>query len=632
MKSLFRKPNRVAQLGRNGFDMSQRRIFTTPVGMLLPTYTDFLLPGDKVKLNSREFVRTQPLQSSAFVRMKAHLDWFFVPVTQLFSQWNQFYNGTNDNMSSMFTGSLTSSSFPTLKVNVLNNLENSNWSSPNKINSAFRDLLVDEFGVPLAWNARRLMMMLYPSAAINSNQLSGGINILSLLAYHKCFHSHYRNTDYTPNDPLQYNIDKYYNVSELPSSNFKKYFTIHYRPWIRDAFSFIQPAPVFGGSFADFLNIGGDSSSSDLSRFFPEARNSVSASTQTGGGSDLDSKLPSFPLSGYGVSVNNANSLNALSVGDIRAAFALDKLLRITAQAGSHYDEQTLAHFGYKMPQGIADEAYYLGEQSFDIAINEVVATASSTTGKDTSLLGEIAGRGFGVTHEGKDLEFTAPCHGIVIAIHSISPLPDYRDEKDVIANKINSFDFFHPEFDNIGMQPYGIDFAHLSSTQPVNILGWQYRYMEHKTKLDVADESIYDTSLRTWALSRSRTYYGKDTSSNGDGTASNGDGTASKVKAPTLPGSTLGYGFNVPLSGRFYIMPQYTNGIFYASFPAFLDPASASAPSGGFMTYDPSKRRSWLNPQNLPQMIYGDDPFICVLEHKVYKTSVMSVYSLPRM
>lgn len=608
MKSLFKKPNRVAQLGRNGFDMSQRRIFTTPVGMLLPTYTDFLLPGDKVKLNSREFVRTQPLQSSAFVRMKAHLDWFFVPVTQLFSQWNQFYNGTNDNMSSMFTGS-ASPSFPTLKLDIFNHLESAVWSSPNKETSALRDLLVDEFGVPLAWNARRLMMMLYPSVAINGNKLSGGINILSLLAYHKCFHSHYRNTDYTPNDPLQYNIDKYYNVSELPASNFIKYFTIHYRPWIRDSFSFIQPAPVFGGSFADFLNIGGDTPTSDLSRFFPEARNSVSATSQTGGGSGLDSNLPSFPLSGYGVSVHNTDSLNSLSVGDIRAAFALDKLLRITAQAGSHYDEQTLAHFGYKMPQGIADEAYYLGEQSFDIAINEIVATASSTTGKDTSLLGEIAGRGFGATHEGKDLEFTAPCHGIVIAIHSISPLPDYRDEKDVIANKINSFDFYHPEFDNIGMQPYGIDFAHLSSTQPTNILGWQYRYMEHKTKLDVADESIYDTSLRTWALSRSRTYYGKETASTG---------------------SSLG--FNVPLSGRFYIMPQYTNGIFYASFPAFLDPDSASAPSGGFMTFDITQGRSWLNPLNKPQMIYGDDPFICVLEHKVYKTSVMSVYSLPRM
>lgn len=608
MKSLFKKPNRVAQLGRNGFDMSQRRVFTTPVGMLLPTYTDFLLPGDKVKLNSREFVRTQPLQSSAFVRMKAHLDWFFVPVTQLFSQWNQFYNGTNDNMSSMFTGS-ASPSFPTLKVEVLNNLENPVWSSPNKVNTSFHDLLVDEFGVPLAWNARRLMMMLYPSVGINGNELSGSINILSLLAYHKCFHSHYRNTDYTPNDPLQYNIDKYYNISRLPSTYFKRYFTIHYRPWIRDAFSFIQPAPVFGGSFADFLNIGGETPTSDLSRFFPEARNSVSLANQTGGGPGLDSSLPSFPLSGYGVSVNNTDSLNSLSVGDIRAAFALDKLLRITAQAGSHYDEQTLAHFGYKMPQGISEEAYYLGEQSFDIAINEVVATASSTTGKDTSLLGEIAGRGFGATHEGKDLEFTAPCHGIVIAIHSISPLPDYRDEKDVVANKINSFDFFHPEFDNIGMQPYGIDFAHLSSTEPTNILGWQYRYMEHKTKLDVADESVYDTSLRTWVLSRARTYYGKDTASTG---------------------SSLG--FNVPLSGRFYIMPQYTNGIFYASFPAFLDPDAATSPSGGFMTYDPSKGRSWLNAENKPQMIYGDDPFICVLEHKVYKTSVMSVYSLPRM
>lgn len=615
MPSIFKRPNRVARLGRNGFDMSQRRIFTCPCGMLLPTYTDFLNPGDSVKVNAREYIRTQPLQSAAFVRLKAHVDWFFVPVTQMYSQWNQFFNNTDDNMSSIFLHKSTPV-FPTLAPSFANGFlpSSTNYYARTSVVAGEANLTVDEFGVPLVWNARRLFMMLYSNDAINTNHASSAINPLSLLAYHKCFHSHYRNTDYTPNDPESYNIDQFYTDAVITKgSTFEhKLFKVHYRPWRRDLYSFIQPAPIFGNSFASYLQDFPKDSSDSYDSYFPESSGgaSLSVSSQT-----PTTPNPNDPV-GYlssRVGVNfNPKGDNSISVGDIRAAFALDKLLRITAQTGSHYDEQTLAHFGYKMPEGISDEAYFLGSQSLDININEVVATASTGSGQDTSTLGDIAGRGFGASQDSRDIKFTAPCHGVLIAIHSIEPIPDYRSIPDPIAKYKNSFDFYHPEFDNIGMQPYGLDFS--TNSSPADIIGWQYRYMDHKSKLDISDESIYGTSLRTWALSRSSVYYTKDLTVDPDH-PDNPDYIPNPV--------------SVPLSGRFYIMPQYTNGVFLSSFPAWNNPDDSAS---GLLSYVISDGSGWKNPINQPQNIYGDDPFICVLDHKVYKTSVMSVYSLPRM
>ncbi|QXN75293.1 major capsid protein [Microvirus mar61] len=592
MASIFKRPRRVAQLGRNGFDMSQRHTFSCPVGMLLPTYTDFANPGDKYKLNSRAFIRTQPLESAAFLRMKAHLDWFFVPITQIYSLWNEFYNMTNDVMSSIYTAAPKS----TLPLAPLAPLATPFGSLGFTQRIAGQTALsVDEFGVPLAWNARRLLTMLYGAQIFGETQPQDTSSFLSLCAYHKIFHSHYRNTDYTSNNPDSYSLDRWYSTTpDLPTLSQAGFFKIHYRPFRRDMYTMIQPAPVFGNAFESFLSGSLADPSSAVESFFPEAsaNNFVKVYNPTqfsSSGSSFNSGIKTPALN-----IHYSSSQGFFSAGDIRAMFALDKLFRITAQTGSHYDEQTLAHFGYKMPQGIADEAYYLGEQVTDININEVVATATTGVKEAGGVIGDIAGKGFGYTNNSDDINFTCPCHGIIMAIWSIEPIPDYRNTGDVTANYRNSFDFYHPEFDNIGMQPYGFAPNFISS----NIPGWQYRYMQHKTKLDIVDESVYGTSLNSWQATRDDIY---------------SHGSADDLR-------------DIPLSARFYIYPQYTNSIFLLNMPTY------SGSNYTDILIPAESPQDWSNPLLLPTKIYSYDNFICVVEHKAFKTSCMSTYSLPKM
>lgn len=596
MANLFKRPGRVAQLGRNGFDMSQRSVFSSPCGMLLPTYTDFANPGDKYRLNSRAFVRTEALQSAAFTRFKAHLEWFFVPITQIYSLWNEFFNMTNDVMSSVFDSSI-STVLPTFS---LVGFKSPFRSSTGFINGSTFTYRVDEFGVPLLWNARRLCSMLYGRKFLDANTFSK-FSPLSLLAYHKIFHSYYRNTYYTKNDPSSYSLDKWYNLSNSNPDALLGLFKIHYRPWRRDLFTFVQPAPVWNSSFADFLGtVGPLTDSISPSSLNPEASQNLTSLYQNSNA--LNGETPAL-ASSYGV--GESDYLNGVSVGDIRAAFALDKLLRITAQTGSHYDEQTLAHFGYNMPQGISNEAYRLGEQSLDININEVVATASTGVDAAGGTIGDIAGKGFGATQDAEDIEFTCPSHGYIMAVWSIEPIAEYQAVGDVTSGYSSSFDFYHPEFDGLGMQPFDRTFSSVGS----DISGWQWRYMQHKTKLDSVDESIFDTSKSSWSTSRSLTPFLSDS-----------------------------------LAARFYIYPQYTNNIFLLNFPSYTNLTGSDSgnlqftlPSGtGFGSLGWSS--VILDSENkdiikiTPDYVYSYDNFINVVDHKVFKTSVMQVYSLPRM
>ena len=76
--NILKRPNKKAQLGRNGYDLGRRRAFTSPVGMLLPVFTNFAYSGEKVRVNSSTFIRTEALETAAFIRLRHHVDWFSV--------------------------------------------------------------------------------------------------------------------------------------------------------------------------------------------------------------------------------------------------------------------------------------------------------------------------------------------------------------------------------------------------------------------------------------------------------------------------------------------------------------------------------------------------------------------------
>ncbi|UPW41298.1 major capsid protein [Sigmofec virus UA08Rod_4331] len=615
MGNIFKSPMAVNRPPKNGHDLSQRNIFSCQPGQLLPCFNDFGYIGDKYRLNSSSFIRTEAVETSAFMRLKHHCDWFFVPIMQIYSFWNEFYNGTNDVHTDFVGTNPTNFSLPTL--NIYNSIFPATTQSYYSVGMGDNEVYkCDNFGVPRLWNAYRLLDLLdygCISRNVMFNLSSTGsestLNVFPFLhcAYHKIFYSHYCNTKYFKNRYDLYNLDSFFGGKALPTMRSSDILSIlHYRPYRYDYFTFVQPSPIYGIDYANYLNTFISSDSQLRVSNAIEGSQEANTVTQTNSFkyNNISGQFENTPST-----LITSNADNDITLGSLRRAFALDKLARVTGSAKSHYVDQCLAHFGVKPPEGISNEAYFLGSQVTDININEVVATASTGASVGGSTLGDIAGKGLGYTTGSQDINFTCPCEGVIMAISSIEPLVDYSSARlDIINRYLQSTDFFHPELDNLGMVPLFDSFGIFNFTgapldyQPTNILqlikGWVPQFTESKTKYDKVRESIFDTYRNSWAGYKQSVF--------------------ENLPFAQLQTSSPSSDF------YFYICPQYCNNIFLNQVPFYLNS------SVGGLKWDVKYPLS-TTPNLASNIRYAGDNFLINMEIKCFKVDSMSDFSLPK-
>lgn len=622
--NLFKRPDHVAKLGRNVFDMSQTLGFTSSVGQLLPVYYDVLNPGDKISIKSLFVTKTQPMQTDNFAKVTENVDYFFVPFEQLYSLFGSFFYQISDFNSSMFykTKMVDSAHLP---LAPFNDLRQELFASQYRINTAdnflfFPGSALDEFGVPNYFNHLRLMQLFgmsnyFTSDVSQPEQFKPSINLFLPLAYQKIFNDYYRLDEWTAPNPNSYNVDSSFDTGVISKSNFRDIFKLRYRGWKKDYFTNLCRNPYFNASYANAsaYDWNGLTSMSSLSNAFNLDDSSLF-------NNPLIEDLGLFKSSGPGSSdvvINQDNSreqpffsvydspyltkdggINNLNVSHLRALYATDKLLRITQFAGKHYDAQTLAHFGKKVPQGVSGEVYYIGGQSQRLQISPITAMSSGQTsdGSDT-VFGEQGARAASVTQGQKPFMFEAPCHGILMAIYSAVPEANYScDALDRINTLAYSNDFYKPELDNIGMSPlYSYEFSvpgytiYRESPLPYSTddasksLGWQFRYSWFKTKVDKTCGALNRT-LRSWSPKRDYLALGLQ-------------------KRPDL----------FRYSSLYYVSPSYLDGIFYLNFA-------------------PPIEYRYAVDSDLTSIAFETDPFIHDMQITCYKTSVMSTYGLPNL
>ena len=191
-----------------------------------------------------------------------------------------------------------------------------------------------------------------------------------------------------------------------------------------------------------------------------------------------------------GLSVDNWQSIvsslkQSVNTQAIRVIFALEKLAKITSLAGKHYDDQVLAHYGYKVPKSWSNEVQLVGQQRSQIAIQEVV---SNVTVPEGSQAGEIFGKGYGVMNDKNAFNFTAPVHGYFIAIYSAAPERTYTPSGNPKEySQLRREDFPQTELMNLGQQPLFFSEWSLFGTPENPVTGWQWRYMELKTRVPMS-------------------------------------------------------------------------------------------------------------------------------------------------
>lgn len=506
MQNFFSSPSRVANIGYNGFDMSHTLKFSSTTGELLPVYYDLLQPGDKINISAELRTRTMPLQTAAMGKINEQIDLFFVPITQIYQFFPEFFYGIqdfktnfipiNDNVDAAFPY-INASDFARYIVNIVNPSSpdaspdyDDIWSYYRYTNgTCFR--LMELLGIPVVSIQQFLE---------NDGQLEGdyAINPMFAAAYQKIYFDYYRLSDREVNDPSCYNLDSFYSGDEIAYSVIPKLFRLRYRPWKKDFFTNLFTSPLMGQ-----LSTGSNPGVDLTNTFSQWLLGNVNYTTTNSSGAP-EGEMPSALMP-----QDASPGFRYLSPTSIRTSFAVQKLLEVTRRAGKHYDKQTLAHFGVDVPEGINGEVSFLGSLlKSDIAIGDVISTSSVPDG---SSLGEVGGKGYGYGR-GNDINFTAPSHGILMAIYSCFPDADYSQTGfDKLNLYVDSSYFPRPEFDNLGMQPlfgYQIEYdpSGPGSVSPFNnrIEGWQYRWSELKTKYNkVVGALASSRSLDFWSLQR---------------------------------------------------------------------------------------------------------------------------------
>ena len=505
-----------AHLDRNAFDLSHNDVFSCAPGMLLPISTTEVLPNEHYEINPQIFLRTMPLNSAAFVRMRQHIEFFFVPTRVLCRQFNQFVVGTKYPISGIDSLNAFDGKLPCSTLKYISNA---------LVKATQSDLNLDGMGSDVQVQAVRLLDLLgYGITSVSDLSSSVlpdnySVSLFRLACYQKIYSDFYRNPYYESVDVSSFNLDNYFgkiisgNVGSSPDREvLRSLLRLRYRNWAKDFFTAVQPQ--FEG--APFVTKGVNMSSFATLSHIQD--NSVSNATMVPS-SDPNTSLGNGPLDSRVASLvphrtisdfSDLENLN-ISVHNIRAAFALDKLLRLQQQAGNgSYGEQIRNRFG---AANVHDDwkAQYLGGSSAPISISEVITTANTSGDVGDGLTGDIYGKASSV-NDGR-IVFDSREHGIIMGIFSVSPEADYNSTGIDPHNLKLSFEqFFQPEFDRLGKQP--LNSFQLSLTKPVDlsssivwkdsVIGYQSRYMEYKTGVDKVHGSFCTGgSLSAWSAPR---------------------------------------------------------------------------------------------------------------------------------
>lgn len=510
-------PEHRAQLPRSGHDLSHKLGFTATVNHLMPVFHDLLNPGETIDVGFDFNLRTMPLQQAAMTQLKVHTEYFFVPMQLLFEPFADVYYGINDKYSSNFVDPKSTSSFPLLDFDDISK------ACYERRAGVYFDTM-DNYGVSVY---RLLDLLGYNPLSITNNGADGegyNPNVFPwpILAYNAIWQYYYRLDERERFDQSTFNWDKFYNTPLVKNTDYS--FTnlaIKTRPLADDYFTSAHVSPIVGprnlrsasgelelesrwlsrsanANGSSILSSGSIGSGNDFSDApFGSNNREISGSVQTQIGTrPLYWNASSPDVEGY------ARYDNGLDIGtaNIRAMFANEKLWSITGRAKKHYDDQTLAHFGFEVPHDVKHEISAFGHDYSEIKIGEVISTAST----DGAPLGEIAGKGYGAQNSGKH-KFTAPCHGVVMVLMSIVPERPYFGTYLKVNALTNSNDLYKPEYDHLGQQPiFGYE-SNVSGNVASDINGWQYRYEQYKRRFDRTTLAFSNNgTLNSWMTAKS--------------------------------------------------------------------------------------------------------------------------------
>lgn len=520
---------------RSGFDIGRKNAFTAKVGELLPVYWDISMPGDKYKFNVEYFTRTQPVETSAYTRLREYFDFYAVPLRLLWKSAPSVLTRMQD-INQIQALSLTQNLalgtyLPSISLFNLGAslvfLNNNSWSpgaSSAKLNAfgfsrsdlAYKLLSYLGYGnfisdSPSSGNRWWSTSLTYSSSSDSYTQKyiqNNYVNIFPILAYQKIYQDFFRWSQWEKSNPSSYNVDYFTGTSPdlvpslpKPDTDYWKsdtMFDLKYCNWNKDMLMGVLPNSQFG----DVAVIDLPSSVSKV-----QVVDTSGASHPVGTATVLNKGVAISPITvnlSPGETVNAGSPLTVdvqdiaskFTVLALRQAEALQRWKEISQSGDSDYREQIRKHFGVNLPQALSNMCTYIGGVSRNLDISEVINNNLATEENAAVIAGKGVGSGNG------SFTYTTNEHCVIMCIYHAVPLLDYTltgQDGQLLVTDAESLPI--PEFDNIGMEVLPMTQILNSPRASVANLfnaGYNPRYFNWKTKLDVIN-GAFTTTLKSW-------------------------------------------------------------------------------------------------------------------------------------
>lgn len=457
----------------SNFNLSFEKKLSMNFGTLVPTLCEEVLPGDYFKVNTELLIKFAPLKAPVMHRLKAKVDYFFVPEFQISNVFANFINPkVNTDSHPVVLPFLTAD---TIKAQV----------GADMIGS-----LPDYFGLPVTqstlWTSRKQ------------------ISIRPFMAYQHIYNSFYRDQNAEPLEGANpettslYLVEEYMDkegmFSSIPANQLKNLFKLRTRAWKKDYFTSALPTPQAGedvmiplGKYAPvnaYQEMGQDDLNFDPSGIhFPDLDATPIENPRIGQdtGGYLEVPDAGIPL-GQPDNLYADLSSGGISVNLFRQLIQLQGFKELAERGGTRYPEMVRNFFGAFLPDYWFGRPLYLGGQIQPIKIGEVVQTSQSTDGAQGSAQGYRAGiaSSYGFT---KTFKLKAPCHGFLMGILSILPEATYQQGLERMWTRSSLYDFAFPQFANLGEQEVLNQEIYATGTgTDEGIFGYAPRYAEYKT------------------------------------------------------------------------------------------------------------------------------------------------------
>ena len=507
---------------RSAFDLSSKVAFSSKSGELLPVKWYFTMPGDKFTLKRQHFTRTQPVNTSAYTRIREYYDWFWVPLHLLWRNAPEVISQMQSNVqhAGSQTSALTLGDYlPTISNSQLEGVcarlaGKLNYFGFDRSDLAYKlmqYLRVGNTGTSSANYGTTLPIS--DASYTQAYRFNLNLSVFPFLAYKKFCQDYFRYSQWQSSSPYLWNIDYYTGVNQqlwtsLPAAGDSYWkgntlFDLEYCNWNKDMFMGVLPDTQYG----DVVSIDtGGLKSQDL---YVEAQLSSSSYCRTylgdkitPNGSDFSVKASPSAAPSNSLVVTMPSVAASFDVLALRRGEALQRWKEISLNVPQNYRAQIKAHFGVDVGENMSGMSTYIGGDSSSLDISEVINT--NLQSGDSQSEAVIAGKGIG-SSQGSE-KFEARDWGVLMCIYHNVPLLDYvssaPDPQFFVAQNT---DFPIPELDSIGMQSVPISMYSNSNKELATgfltadfTMGYLPRYYSWKTSYDYV-LGAFTTTEKEW-------------------------------------------------------------------------------------------------------------------------------------